>query len=384
MAWSRWEHWEEGVHLHLTRHLGDGWGQIDWGREIAWSLGLNTVIAVTLASAAIGAPGGWGDRFVVDWVMSQCIGFSIWGSGVVGRKLWPEAQMGGKVGVAAAAILIGAFGGSWLGLMLTCNGDWQVLPGGHTVWTQSIVLGLMFGVMVTLFFASLARIAEEKAKAQAAQLVQIEHERSLVQAHLKLLQAQIEPHFLFNTLANIGGLIPSDPTTARRMLDDLNRYLRVSLDRTRSRTTTLGQELEMVRAYLDIMGIRMGGRLDYRITVPETLLDLPLPPLLLQPLVENAIRHGLEPKVEGGRVLVWGEVRPGRLLLGVWDDGVGLGAAPTSSAGHGVGLDNVRNRLFSMWGGQAQLNVASNPEGGVSATLEVPLDGNPTSDRDPG
>ncbi len=183
-----------------------------------------------------------------------------------------------------------------------------------------------------------------------------------------MLQAQIEPHFLFNTLANIHSLIAEKPDTASQILEKLNGYLRISLRRTRQLTSTLAEELELIETLLGIAGARLGGRLEYCLSVPAELRSQQLPPLLLQPLVENAIRHGIEPSVAGGKIDV--EVRKvGRSLeLCVTDTGVGL----NEDSPQGVGLANIRARLGSLYGTEATLALYANSPRGVIAKLTVP------------
>ncbi len=183
-----------------------------------------------------------------------------------------------------------------------------------------------------------------------------------------MLQAQIEPHFLFNTLSNVLSLLESDPARGRAMLEDLTRYLRSSLSRTRDRMTTLGQELDLVRAYLDIWRVRMGERLRYTIEVPDKLRDMPFPPMLVQPLVENAVKHGLETKVEGGEILVSVEEHGEGYRLIVADTGLGL----QDDAISGIGLANVKERLEALYDGKARLILEDNHPSGLMVTMEIP------------
>jgi sensor histidine kinase YesM len=196
----------------------------------------------------------------------------------------------------------------------------------------------------------------------------LEAEKRGVEAQLRMLQAQIEPHFLFNTLANLAGLIEADPKQAGRLLAALNRYLRASLERTRAQGGTLGDELNLLEAYLEILRIRLGPRLAYSFAVAPDLRALPFPPMLLQPLVENAVRHGIEPQVAGGRIQIAAGLGDGALALTVRDTGAGLGDTP----GSGVGLDNVRARLAALFGAAGSLQIEQAAEGGVLATLRLP------------
>ncbi|KAF0813170.1 Sensor histidine kinase YpdA [Andreprevotia sp. IGB-42] len=209
-----------------------------------------------------------------------------------------------------------------------------------------------------------ARIALETERRQRA-----EAEEAQATAQLGLLQAQIEPHFLFNTLANVQSLIERNPTAARAMLEQLNRYLRASLTRTRQPTNTLAEELQLVSALLEIARMRLGERLSYRIDLPQSLHTVLLPPLLLQPLVENALEHGIEPAVAGGEILIEGHEQDGMLVLRVHDSGLGL---CENASGDGVGLANIRARLHRLYGAAGRLALYANAPSGVIAELILP------------
>jgi hypothetical protein len=220
---------------------------------------------------------------------------------------------------------------------------------------------VMFSALTIVYF-------DGEARAHAA-------ERRAAEARLKLLQGQIEPHFLFNTLANVVGLIDVDPSRARQMLEFFIDYLRGSLGGLRNHDHTLGQEMALIEAYLRVLALRMDDRLRVRLEVPPELHALRLPAVLVQPLVENAIHHGLEPKVEGGEVCVRAEVSGKTLRIEVLDDGLGLGAASARArrnGGAGAALANIRERLHAAYGGAASLLVENRPEGGVRASLLLP------------
>jgi hypothetical protein len=206
---------------------------------------------------------------------------------------------------------------------------------------------------------------------------QIDAERRATEAQLKLLQGQIEPHFLFNTLANVVSLMASDTPRAKLMLESFVDYLRSSLGSLRQTGHTLGDELDLIDAYLRVIGIRMDDRLRYRIDVPEALRTTPLPALTLQPLVENAVVHGLEPKLEGGELRVSARVENQRLIVSVQDDGLGLRSAPADERprhGSGTACQNIRERLLQSHGSQAELRIESVAPHGVHASLVLPLE----------
>jgi sensor histidine kinase YesM len=196
----------------------------------------------------------------------------------------------------------------------------------------------------------------------------ISTEKQLVEAQMRLLQAQIEPHFLFNTLANVVSLIEPAPRKATLMLEHFIAYLRASLAASRATQGTVAQEATLLRDYLALIKIRMGERLQYRIDVDPALNEVPLAPMLLQPVVENAIRHGLEPKIEGGHLTVRLTRRGGRMLASIEDDGMGF--RPSASAG--VGLSNLRDRLAVLYDGEAQVRIEERSPG-TAVHIDIPL-----------
>jgi signal transduction histidine kinase len=210
---------------------------------------------------------------------------------------------------------------------------------------------------------------EQRDRALRAIRREQELERSALHAKLSALQAQVEPHFLFNTLANLKYLIRTDAEAAQQMLDHLVGYLQNALPDMRSVSSTLERELALARAYLSIMQIRMGQRLQFRIDADDRLLAQPFPPAMLISLVENAIKHGLERASRPGEIVITAEARGTGLRVAVRDDGTGL----TEQMGQGFGLANIHERLQLLYGERASLNVASLRQGGVEAVLTIPL-----------
>ena len=217
---------------------------------------------------------------------------------------------------------------------------------------------------------AIARRVAERRRAEQATSEHNATERELTQARLNLLQAQVEPHFLYNTLANAQVLAATDPPRAEQMLGHLIQYLRRSLPRAENAMSPLGEELERTQAYLEILKIRMGPRLDARIEVPDALKAVPMPSMMLQTLVENAIKHGLEPKPGGGTLWVMARSVDEGIAVTVADDGLGPGGA--QSSGTGIGLQNLRERLRLTYGGQASFSLTSNFPQGMAATLVLP------------
>jgi signal transduction histidine kinase len=196
-------------------------------------------------------------------------------------------------------------------------------------------------------------------------------ERSVVEARMEALQAQIEPHFLFNTLASIDQLIQTDPPRASKMQQSLIRYLRSAMPQMREGgRPTLGQQVNLCSAFLEIMAVRMESRLQPVVSVPEGLKSAVFPSMMLQTLVENAIKHGLEPKPDGGRLEISAEIADGQLAVHVLDTGIGF--MPNAEAG--VGLANVRERLQALYNGRAELIISVPPAGGTCATIKVPYE----------
>jgi hypothetical protein len=216
---------------------------------------------------------------------------------------------------------------------------------------------------------ALAFAEEKKREAEVSDV-----NRQITEARLQALQAQVEPHFLYNTLANVQALTEADPPAANAMVGHLIQYLRAALPKMRENTSTIGQEIELVTAYLNVLKMRMGARLEFGIDVPAELLSVPFPPLMLPSLVENAIKHGLEPLREGGRIDVVARriaADGERIQLQVKDTGKGLGDGPTA-AGGGIGLSNLRERLAALYGGRGRFSLESNVPRGVVATIDIP------------
>ncbi len=216
---------------------------------------------------------------------------------------------------------------------------------------------------------ALTRRVAERRKGEEAMVRQTSTEKELTVAKLSLLHAQVEPHFLYNTLASAQVLTRTDPMRADQMLGYLIAYLRDSLPRTEESPSTLGEELERTHAYLEILRIRMGDRLRVQIEVPEALKAVPVPPMMLQTLVENAIKHGLEPVPGGGTIWIIARESDGRVAITVADDGRGFSE---EGGGTGIGLKNVRERLRLAYADQASFTIVANFPRGVAATITVP------------
>ena len=237
-------------------------------------------------------------------------------------------------------------------------------------WLMSFVMLLILaGIIVKVVLGGKKR-AERRAQAATETAAEESLKRQLAEAQLKTMQAQVEPHFLFNTLASVDYLIETEPSTASKMQKSLIQYLRAALPQMREGSTTLGKEVQLCRSYLEILKFRMEDRLQYSLIVPQGLSSAQFPPMMLQSLVENSIKHGLEPKPEGGSLTISADISNGRLRVTVADSGLGFAAAGVS--GSGVGLANVRERLAALYGGAARLSIEANSPSGTIVTIEVP------------
>jgi hypothetical protein len=311
----------------------------------------------------------------VNLVVANCIGFFIQGGFALGRRLlgrWlPGASFAARSFYYSVVSAIGVFAGYALG---------AALLNRPQLWTsvfspQGATSILLISVIISATLAAIFFAREQQAKAEIEFQRQRARgeaaEKQIRVAQLQLLEAQIEPHFLYNTLANVISLIDSEPATAKHMIERLIDYLRRAAFVAGGADATLGRQVELLRAYLDLIVLRMGSRLSYRIDVPPELAALALPPMLLQPVVENAIKHGIEPKIAGGEVSVTARRQGDRLLLEVTDDGLGVRA--TRAAGStGLGLANLRERLSTMHGVHATLAIEDR-QPGTRVTIDLPL-----------
>ncbi|MEW6669085.1 MAG: histidine kinase [Thermodesulfobacteriota bacterium] len=347
----------------IKRHLTAGHILLDFFYTIL----ISVLIAAFLTVAGISKP------FLVSLVMSLSFGLSMYT--LIHFLFWllnPQTfntlsisliMIAGVVGGMAIGALMGPF------ILSRFFSVAMHLGGEHTL--KTIVMGIVFGGTVTYFFYSNARLKLVWEAAEKERMNRLASEKEALESKLRMLQAQIEPHFLFNTLSNILSLIDTEPSKSKSMLMDLTRYLRTSLSRTLPDTTTLGQEMDTIRAYLSIQKTRLGDRLRFTIDVPEALRSYLFPPMLLQPLVENAIKHGLEPKVDGGEITITAEELRGLLRVAVTDTGLGF----SSFNQPGVGIANVSERLRLLYGEKGRLLLQENKPVGVQAVLEVPVNG---------
>lgn len=326
---------------------------------------LNTVIAIGITL--------FGEHSLWDnLVYSQCIGLSIGAAIDVGRFLFLHdwsTQMRRLVAIVPIGVLLGFFFGNFVADMIlggTAFHYWVTSP--HKAWGM-LFLSLVAGTVLTHEFVSREVLAVEREKAETAR-------RQASEAQLRLLEAQLDPHMLFNTLANLRALIGVDPQRAQTMLDHMIAYLRATLSASRAdpnRPHTLEDEFARLQDYLELMKIRMGTRLQFTLDLPDALRQHAVPPLLLQPLVENSIQHGLEPKVEGGSISIRATQAGDLLCLEVSDTGLGAPEVLPSRPGHGFGLQQVRDRLLTTFDTLGTIEMIATPAGGTRVRITFPL-----------
>jgi sensor histidine kinase YesM len=246
--------------------------------------------------------------------------------------------------------------------------------GSRTLFA-GLIAGAVYGGLLLLVLLVRRRTLQKRNEELQRQTEQERTARQLADARLKLMQAQVEPHFLFNTLASVQQLAEGKAPKAAELTRELIAFLRAGLAGLRDDTTTLEREFAMAAAFLAIMKTRMGDRLSYQLELPEALRSRAIPPAMLISLVENAIKHGLEPSTSGGALWIGAREMPNEdsttLVMEVRDTGLGLGAGGSSTVGGGVGLANVRERLEAIYGERARLQIEENSPQGVVAMIEI-------------
>lgn len=317
---------------------------VEWLPIFLWNFRANILVGVAMLLGAV-------------WARHRCP--------APGRTQYAIAFASVTVAAALAILAI------WLwnsgGTLGSERPDWTL--GGFLVgFGTGLLQNAVFGLIITGAWLYTRTEAEHAAAIAQCAIDSARMDEQTAQARLQMLEAQIEPHFLFNTLAHVTRLYETDHEAGARMLANLKSYLTVALPRMRATESTLGRELDHAKAYLEIQQIRMGRRLAFAIDVDEPLRAAPLPPLMLLTLVENAIKHGLTPQPGGGRVDIRASVEAGHLRVAVADTGQGF----TKSAGGGTGLANIRARLAAQFGPNGKLGLALNAPSGVITTITLP------------
>ena len=307
-------------------------------------------------------------------VYSVLIGMSIWAIIDLGSAAFPStAETGWPKGFwGPLLVFVGIVGGWFIGTRLghrICRmyGLFDGMPPNvdpAVDLRNSVLITVIAGVVISYYFYSTSRSAYLERKMAEAR-------KHATEARLKLLETQLEPHMLFNTLANLRALIGVDPNRAQSMLDHMIAYLRATLNASRATSHSLQAEFDRLQDYLELMAIRMGSRLKFTLELPGALAQQPVPTMLLQPLVENAIQHGLEPKVGGGEVRVAARRDGTDVVLEVADTGVGLsGVQP--AGGKGFGMNQVRERLATLYGERASIDFGPVDSGGCRVVIRYP------------
>jgi two-component sensor histidine kinase len=330
---------------------------------------------------------------IVDWATYLMLDTAQWLRNVfpalllvtVADNLSEEARTPVRVISLAAAIVMGAWLAGAMAWFVSCSDEiadcrmsvarcflaefFAGTGSARYCFLNIFFTTLSWGALLTGALSFLERERRMAAATQRASLERIDLDRQMAEARLQVLQAQIEPHFLFNSLATILGLYRQDAREGSRLIKDLADYLRGALPQMRETVSTLRRELTLSQAYLRVLQVRMGNRLKVEIDVPRRLQEASVPPMMLPTLVENAVKHGIAPAPKGGTVHIRAEQMGTRLRVAVSDDGAGF----RHTSGAGVGLANLRARLATLFGTDASLDVVANVDAGVTATLELPL-----------
>ena len=277
----------------------------------------------------------------------------------------------------AACLAVGVVSAFWIALWDWLLNPWAK-PGGRgallDLWRHMFTGGiLLYLILYSLIFLVFCMIeSREQLARQQTETAQLNEQLS--KAQLSALRRQIEPHFLFNTLNAIAGLVREQRNdTAVSMIAGLSDFLRRVIDHSDQQQVPLAEELDFAHKYLDIQKIRFAERLQYKIDVPNDLLSAQVPSLILQPMVENAVKHGIAKRVQGGEIRIGGDRANGKLTLRVYNDGPALPIHPTTGE-PGIGVTNVRTRLRSLYGENFQLNMANKEPGGVEVELSLPFE----------
>ena len=340
-----------------------------------WRLAFVVVFCLIVATEVLAQPDVflyWSAEAVfvglVDYYV-QCLGYgvSILLALTAVERALPRLPAAARPVAVGAAILGGALAGGLLDVWLH---DLGVDYLENTRFVGDALRWAATAAFAVGIYAYQLRSAASAARVHGAALERVALDRQVLEARLQVMRAQIEPHFLFNTLANVKRLCRSDVDQGLTMLDNLVRYLRAALPQLRAGATTLGQEADLVHAYLDVLQIRMGAYLAYSLDVPDALRGRPFPPMMLLTLAENAIKHGLAPSPEAGRIDIVAREDGDAFVVEVADTGVGFGVAKTG--GTGIGLANTRARLAALYGPGATLELSANEPRGVVARIRVP------------
>ncbi|OCH07618.1 sensor histidine kinase [Aliivibrio fischeri] len=331
--------------------------------QLVKSLLITTVFCVVIAMMTSNI---WPSPFYEHIIISLGYGYSAVLCSFVLENNFPTLKKAYSTVLAMVlSITLGTFHAS---LWLNKYEDFATLEALQPI----VLLGLIFTAICFYYFHAAEKTMLAEQALALSKRKQLEQEKALVLSQLSQLQSQIEPHFLFNTLANISALIELDSNKAKLMLEKLTDLLRGSLKTNRNPLITVEQEIELLNAYLSIQQIRLGDRLTYEID-NQIIEPISLPPLLIQPLVENAITHGIEPSAQGGQLMVQFKQENNQFIVVISDNGIGLESV-SPSKGHGMSLNNIKQRLHDLFDGSASVRITENKDGGVNAELTIPSD----------
>ena len=315
----------------------------------------------------------------ISILISLCIGWSINLTFILAEKLFAQYMPAYLVPIPLTAF------GLTIGLLISGSILFREPLNFFTDNYLALIIGVFFSIVGVAIFSTHYKLLSARAELAKAEAQRQAQQKLLLETELKLLQAQIEPHFLFNTLSNIVGLIRQTPEAAEQSLLNLTTLLRYSLQSTRKALVALEEELNFVRAYLDIQSIRIPERLQYEFrpsgllegnSAQDSIRQLQLPPLLLQPIVENSIVHGIEPSETGGQVVIEVSLRNNKLIITITDTGVSISEHEPSAKNNdvsGTGLGNVRQRLHASYGDAANMTISENSPCGVVVQLSIPV-----------
>jgi two-component system LytT family sensor kinase len=340
----------------------------DYLRTAGFILVITVVVATGLSYEN---PSHWLDNLVSSFVFSSCIGLSIQGFIILMMKRLERLTPLRRLALQFAVYLIAGFAGTEIGYLIL-RYAWYggaIDFGGHLrLLLLNLILATVFGSAAAVYI-SLRRTAGRMAlKLKEKEMNEERLERLRTRAELDALQAKINPHFLFNTLNSIASLISENPAAAESTVEKLSELFRYTLQRSGNGTVRLSEELEIVRSYLEIEKVRFGDRLRFDIRADESLNDFQIPPLLVQPLVENSIKHGIALDPQGGSVDVEAKRTPHACIITVTDSGKGFAATGEDP---GFGLKSIRERLTLAYGESASLRVQ---EGSSQIQITIPLD----------
>ena len=341
-------------------------------RSFTWQRIVLTMVLTTVATAIVIPYFFWKVSFGYLWLRLFIVALVMLTAYIVSGMLHAQFQPRRITLVQMQFVTLVA--GAVIGTItsgLVIGRSWSEMVSSEPIFWGMVVFagaGVAIGVLAATLLVYREQAARATGEVARADSQRHELEKQVLEARLKLMQAQIEPHFLFNTLANVQHLVESNPPLAARTLNSLITYLRAALPEMREGGTTLGREADMARAYLEIQQLRMGQRLLFSVEVPAELRAASFPPMMLSTLVENAIKHGIDPLQQGGEISVRAEVGgDGMLDVSVADTGQGL----SHSAGMGIGLQNIRERLLALFQKNAKLVLEENQPRGVVARIRI-------------